>query len=150
MDLDDLLDEVNVKQLGSETPVKETSAKETEKDAVMVDHEWADTKPTKKMEQEKDQKRNEMQFNQLAPDDDWRDIPSSMIRMDREHSGSTQSKEEEKESNEWSTKINKHGSFHTPMVKSAINRRESSAWHAYNKLEERRKESDDWGADFRK
>jgi hypothetical protein len=37
------------------------------------------------------------------------------------------------------------------MVKAGQNRRESSAWnYQHNKLDERRKESDDWGSDMRK
>jgi hypothetical protein len=68
-------------------------------------------------------------------------------------SSSNQSKEEEKGSGQdWHQAVNRHGSFHTPMVKAGQNRRESSAWQAYNKLEERRRESesDGWGSDLRK
>jgi hypothetical protein len=73
-----------------------------------------------------------------------------MMKLKKD-SSSNQSKEEEKE-NEWNITGPRHGSFHTPMVKNGNkNRRESSAWAAYNKLEERRKESesDDW-SDLRK
>ncbi len=91
-----------------------------------------------------------MQFTQLAPTDDWGNLQPPKIKINRENSGSNRSREEEKGSNEWNQKINKHGSFHTPMVKNSENRRESSVWGQYNNLEERRKESDDWGSDLRK
>ena len=47
------------------------------------------------------------------------------------------------------------GSFNTPVIKfghDVYDRKESSVWNKYNKLDERRKESDEWGggSDLRK
>jgi hypothetical protein len=88
----------------------------------------------------------------LAPQDEWGNLEPPKIKGIKKESEEKKCSDDEEEK-DWNAGINHHGSFHTPMVKNSNkNRRESAAWQVYNRLDDRRKESDDWGsaADLRK
>ena len=95
MDLDELLEEVDVQQPNSATPVKELSAlraADKEKDAHMEGDEWDTSKPAKP---KPERPGVNMQLQQLAPTDDWGHLQPPRMKLQRD-SSSNHSREEEK------------------------------------------------------
>jgi hypothetical protein len=103
MDLDELLDEVNVKQPNSATPIKEKSeGRQKDIDAQMVDNEWGDTTLPKKAEvQRPERPKVQMQFEQLAPQDEWGNLQPQKMAFDKENSNHSSKEEEKAGSFDW-------------------------------------------------